>query len=75
MSKKIDIKVTLPDGTEQLNTATAGRTLRIKAVANAKYQVIDTQTGQAPEKLKAKRLGKDLLIQAAGDEALDVDSF
>ena len=73
MSKKIDIKVTLPDGTEQLNTAIQGQTLRSKAVPNAKYQVIDAQTGQAPEKLKAKRFGKDLLIQAAGNEALDAE--
>lgn len=71
MSKQLDIKVTLPDGTEQLNIATRGQTLRIKAVANAKYQVIDAQTGKAPGKIQAKRVGKYLLIQTSEDAALD----
>jgi large repetitive protein len=73
MSKQYNVKVMLPDGAEQMNVFAAGKTLRLKAAPQAKYMLIDAQSGVAPDVIKAKRVGKDLHIDIADDDQGSVD--
>lgn len=39
----------------------------IDGIDGARYQLVDDQTGYAPENIRAKRIGKDLYLYAEGD--------
>lgn len=45
--------------------------LKIKAQPGARYQLVDNSTGQGPDNIRARRVGKDLRISFEG--RLDVD--
>ncbi|WP_243645973.1 putative Ig domain-containing protein, partial [Volucribacter psittacicida] len=50
-----------------------GETLTIKASKNVNYQLIDDQTGVAPQKIIAKRVGNDLqILLENGDQVPDI---
>ncbi|MEI7786618.1 MAG: hypothetical protein WCK08_19695, partial [Betaproteobacteria bacterium] len=63
MAAQLNIKITLPDGTEQIFIAPRDNAYVTKAIPKARYQLINPATQQAPEKVKVKRIGKDLQIQ------------
>jgi hypothetical protein len=46
--------------------------LKIKAVPGARYQLIDNATGQGPDNIRVKRVGKDLHLSYEGRENDDV---
>ena len=73
MSKQYNVKVSLPDGSEQMNTFEAGKVLRLKATPQGKYQLIDAQTGMAPDVIKARRVGKDLHIDIVDSDEATLD--
>ena len=46
--------------------------LKIKAAPGARYQLVDVSTGQGPDNIRAKRVGKDLRISFEGRDQVDV---
>lgn len=46
--------------------------LKIKASPGARYQLVDLNTGQGPDNIRAKRVGKDLRISFEGRDKVDV---
>ncbi len=46
--------------------------LKIKAAPGARYQLVDVSTGQGPDNIRVKRVGKDLRISFEGRDTVDV---
>lgn len=46
--------------------------LKIKASPGARYQLVDVNTGQGPDNIRVKRMGKDLRISFEGRDEVDV---
>jgi hypothetical protein len=46
--------------------------LKIKAASGLRYQLVDVSTGQGPDNIRAKRVGKDLRISFEGRDQVDV---
>ena len=46
--------------------------LKIKANPGARYQLVDVNTGQGPDNIRVKRVGKDLRISFEGRDNVDV---
>jgi len=46
--------------------------LKIKATPGARYQLVDVNTGQGPDNIRVKRVGKDLRISFEGRDNVDV---
>jgi hypothetical protein len=46
--------------------------LKIKATPGARYQLVDVNTGQGPDNIRVKRVGKDLRISFEGRDKVDV---
>jgi hypothetical protein len=50
----------------------AGTPLRVKAQSSTRYELRDPKTERAPEKVRAKRVGRDLEIFFEGSEKADI---
>ena len=75
MKKSYQVKIILGAGeTQTLDIASSpfGGSTTVKALPGARYQLIDTAAGQAPDNLRASRSGKDLLIRFDGREQADL---
>lgn len=46
--------------------------LKIKAIPGARFQLVDVNTGQGPDNIRVKRVGKDLRISFEGRDTVDV---
>ena len=46
--------------------------LKIKATPGARFQLVDVSTGQGPDNIRVKRVGKDLRISFEGRDKVDV---
>ncbi|MGV1045445.1 hypothetical protein [Limnohabitans sp.] len=65
MTKSYQIKINQGKTTEPINVPQAGskgQAVTVKAVAGARYQLIDPETGVAPENIRASRQGQDLKV-------------
>lgn len=69
MKKNYHIKTVDAKG-KAINVAVqagAKKPVVIDGIDGARYQLVDDQTGYAPENIRAKRIGKDLYLYAEGD--------
>jgi Bacterial Ig-like domain len=75
MSKTYQIKINQGKDSKSFDIPVAGakgQALSIKAVAGARYQLIDSATGFAPENIRASRQGKDLKVSFEGSNTTDL---
>lgn len=75
MTKSYQIKINQGKTTEPINVPQAGskgQAVTVKAVAGARYQLIDPETGVAPENIRASRQGQDLKVSFEGSKTTDL---
>ncbi|MGV0960182.1 MAG: Ig-like domain-containing protein [Limnohabitans sp.] len=75
MTKTYQIKINQGQGTQAVDVPQAGpkaQAVAVKAVAGARYQLIDPETGFAPENIRATRQGSDLKVSFEGSKTTDL---
>ena len=75
MTKTYQIKINQGKDAKALDVPQAGskgQPVTVNAVAGARYQLIDPETGYAPENIRVTRQGKDLKISFEGSNTSDL---
>lgn len=75
MTKTYQIKINQGKDSKALDIPQAGpkgQAIAVKAVAGARYQLIDPETGYGPENIRASRQGKDLKVSFEGSKTTDL---
>ena len=75
MTKTYQIKINQGKDAKALDVPQAGskgQPVTVNAAAGARYQLIDPETGYAPENIRATRQGKDLKISFEGSNTSDL---
>lgn len=75
MTKTYQIKINQGKDAKALDIPQAGpkgQATTVKAVAGARYQLIDPETGYGPENIRASRQGKDLKVSFEGSTTTDL---
>jgi hypothetical protein len=75
MKKTYQIKINQGKDTKALDIpmpGVKGQAITVKALAGARYQLIDTETGFGPENIRTSRQGKDLKVSFEGSNTTDL---
>ncbi|WP_174361106.1 Ig-like domain-containing protein, partial [Citrobacter gillenii] len=69
------LRLSLPDGKSKTVKLSSRNTKHIHAQPGTHYELIDNETGKAPEGLTVKRKGQNLELEVDGKSLLEIDDF